>query len=346
LDHQFGNGVTMISRGWLFVCIALAHVPSSFADDLTRFEGRRKLMGVEFEIAVYAEKKSVAEAAISSAFDRIASIENCLSDYQNSSEVNRLCSNAPHSEFQDVSDDLWNAILASVEISEQSDGAFDITVGPYTRIWRYARSRKILPDQQAIREAGTAVGFRFIEMNRETKGIRLTKKGMRLDFGGIGKGYAADQALAILNGQGIKAALVNASGDIVVSGTPPEKEGWFVAVESVGDSEKSSTVCLKDRAIATSGDAYQFLEIDGKRYSHIVNPKTGMAITLPSQVTVIAPTATIADSVASAILVLGPEKGLQFAEATENVDAEFTYFEEDNPVAIVVATEGFDQYKR
>lgn len=330
----------------MFVCVVLAHVPSSFADDLTRFEGRRKLMGVEFEIAVYAEEKSVAEAAISNAFDRIASIENCLSDYQNSSEVNRLCASAPHSEFHDVSDDLWNSILASVEISEQSDGAFDITVGPYTRIWRYARSRKILPDEQAIREAGTAVGFRFIEMNRETKGIRLSKKGMRLDFGGIGKGYAADQALAVLNGQEIKAALVNASGDIVVSGTPPEKEGWFVAVESVGDSEKSSTVCLKDRAIATSGDAYQFLEIDGKRYSHIVNPKTGMAITLPSQVTVIAPTAATADSIASAILVLGPEKGIQFAETRENVDAQFTYFEEDNPVATIVATEGFDQYKR
>ena len=331
----------------LFVALLVIFVLPSFAstcaalEDLSRYEGSKKCMGVEFKIVVYANTRASATTAIEAAFERIDQIESRLSDYRASSEVNQLSASSPHDEFQDVSIDLWNVACHANQISRKTNGTFDVTVGPLTKIWRYARSRKKLPDQRLLDDAKRAVGYQNVEFDHTNKRLRLTHKDMRLDFGGIGKGYAADQAMKVLKNNGITSALVDASGDIVASGPPPGKPAWVVAIKNLRDGNSQSSVNLCNQSIATSGDAFQFLEIDGVRYSHIVNPKTGIGVTTQSQVTVIANSATLADSLASAVSVLGPEKGIKLIESFANVEAQVMYLANDSEEVAICKSSGF-----
>ena len=310
-------------------------------DELSRFEGTKKCMGVEFKIVVYADTAENASKAIEAAYERIEQIESRLSDYRASSEVNQLSASSPHEEFQDVSVDLWNVACRAYQISRKTDGAFDVTVGPLTKMWRYARTRKKLPDQRMLDEAKRAVGYEYIEFDHTKKRLRLTHRDMRLDFGGIGKGYAADQAIKVLKDNGIASALVDASGDIVASDPPPGKPAWVVAIKNLRDRDSQTSVKLFNQAIATSGDAFQYLEIDGVQYSHILNPKTGIGVTTQSQVTVIANSATLADALASAVSVLGPEKGINLIESIENVEAQVMFLHNDRDDVANCKSSGF-----
>ena len=297
------------------------------AAETERYEGTRKLMGVQFKIVVYSDNETKAAEAIEAAFERVRQIETRISDYRPTSEINQLCATAPHSTWQEVSNDVWEITNKSIELSKTSGGAFDITVGPLTKIWRYYRSRKQLPDLELLNKARQSVGHTLVKLDQQQKKLRLTKPGMRLDFGGIGKGYAADKALDVLKSFGIKSALIDASGDIVASEAPPGKNAWTVKISKMKNQESSTTINLRHCAVATSGDAYQFLEVAGVRYSHIVNPRTGLGLTVQSQVTVIAATATDADSFASAVSVLGPKNGIKLVNSIDAVEAQVLFLE-------------------
>lgn len=279
---------------------------------LLRFEFSRLLMGTEFRVILYAPDATTAAQAANAALDRIARLDDIMSDYRPSSELMRLCREAGGPPVR-VSQDLFRVLANSQEVSKQSNGAFDITVGPVVRLWRRARRQHELPDRESLAQAVRLVGFENLRLDSNGGTAELLKPGMLLDLGGIAKGDAADQALLVLKHYGIESALVAAAGDIAVSNSPPGKQGWRIGIAPLESPAQPPTryILLHDSAVSTSGDAEQHVEIGGIRYSHIVNPKTGQALTGRGSVTVIAPNGITADSLATAASVLGPKRGLE-----------------------------------
>jgi thiamine biosynthesis lipoprotein len=190
------------------------------------------------------------------------------------------------------------------------------------RLWRRARRRDELPSPERIAEFKRSVGYRFVRIDRAKSSIELTKDGMWIDLGGIAKGYAIDEALAELRKQGISRALVDAGGDVGLGDSPPDRPSWTVGVAPLDpEADPSVLLSLSNVAVATSGDMWQYVEIDGRRYSHIVDPRTGLGLTDHSSVTVIAPDAITADGLASAVSVMGPKKGIELIDAMPNTAA-------------------------
>lgn len=283
-------------------------------------------MGVTWTITAYAEDRPRAAAAITAAHDEVARLERILSDYDPESEVSRLSARSPTIEPVPVGEDLWRVLSRAVAIRDASDGAFDPTVGPLTALWRQARRSGVLPSPEKRAAALAAVGSEAMVLHPERRAVSLMKPGMRLDLGGIGMGDALDRALAILRRHGVTAAMVDASGDIAVIGRPPGKPGWKVALAALGQLEGTANdLLLVDAAVTTSGDAYQAVTIDGVRYSHVVDPRTGLGVAGPSAVTVIAPDGTTADALATAANVLGQEEGMKLVRATRGCEARFVW---------------------
>lgn len=301
-----------------------------------KFEATRRLMGVAWTITAYAETKDRAEAAMAAAFQEIARLERILSDYDPESELSRLSARSPVTAV--VGDDLWKVLERAVWFRDASGGAFDPTVGPFTTLWRQARRSGRLPDSGKLAAARAAVGPASLRLDPGDRSVELRQSGMRLDLGGIGMGHAVDAAMEVLARHGIRSAMIDASGDIAVSSPPPGKRGWRIAIgpvrggrpreadgqDGMGDGE---VVELVDASITTSGDAFQAVEIDGVRYSHIVDPRTGVGVSGPSAVTVIAADCTTADAAATAASVMGPEAGASFIEGLPGAAARFQWVE-------------------
>jgi thiamine biosynthesis lipoprotein len=305
------------------VVSALAGASAVAAKPPSRFEFTEAHMGMPFKLTFYAADEDLAQRAAKAAFERIAELDRTLSDYKPESELSRLSAGAPHERPVPVSDDLFRVLERSQRLAARSDGAFDVTVGPLVRLWRRARRQKELPEPARLAEARAAVGYRHLELDATNHTARLTKPGMRLDLGGIGAGYAVDAALAVFRERGITRAMVEASGDIGVGEPPPGAAGWRIGLGPFDAAEgpPSRFVLLANAALATSGDLWQFVELDGRRYSHIVDPRTGLGLTDRSTVTVISPDCTTADSLATAVSVLGPQSGLRLVEETPGAAA-------------------------
>jgi len=291
----------------------------------------RRLMGVPWTITVHAASPDVAQGALAAAFAEVTSLERILSDYDPASEVSRLSAEAPTATAVPVSDDLWRVLDRAVEIRDATGGAFDPTVGPLTTLWRQSRRSEVLPRADKLAAARAAVGPDTLVLDRSQRAVSLTRPGMRLDFGGIGMGYAVDRAMDVLRARGIYAAMIDASGDIAVSNPPPGKAGWTITIAALGAGAVAGgqkQIALANAAVTTSGDAFQAVEIAGTRYSHIVDPRTGVGVVGPSAVTVIAPDCTTADAVATAASVLGPERGLVIFSSLPGCTARFAWIEE------------------
>jgi thiamine biosynthesis lipoprotein len=251
-------------------------------------------MGTLVRIQVYAAGEDQARAAFRAGFARIAELDGLLSDYKPDSEVNRLPAR--------VGPDLFRVLEAAQALAQETDGAFDVTTGRITRLWRQARKEGRPPDAAALREAVAHSGYRKLRLDPGTRGVTLDDPEVKLDLGGIAKGYAADAALAAISAAGVRSALVAISGDLAFSGPPPGHSGW--RIEAGG-----RIVELASGAVSTSGAAEQHLG----PYSHIVDPRTGMGITDPITVTVVARSGIEADALATAISVLGRERGMALA---------------------------------
>lgn len=296
------------------ICIAgaiLTSEPASTGAPALVSESQ-KHMGTEFTIQIAGAKGRDTGPALRAAFAKIAALDKAMTDYDPESELSKLGATAPHASPVRVSPDLGAILSAACQASEETDGAFDVTVGSITKLWRQARRQKKIPDAERLKIALASVGYQHLKVAQAKPGewtVQLTQSNLRLDLGGIAQGYAADAALAILRDHGFPAALVNASGDIVVGDAPPGSDGWKIGLVAINPKQPPTKfVRLQRCAISTSGDAFQFVEFDGRRYSHIVDPKTGLGLTTPMAVTVIAPTGTVADAYASALCVLGPDK--------------------------------------
>ncbi len=316
-----------LGRALVATAIAMALATPGHAGEpaLSRFTFRETHMGSEFKLLLYCPDEATARRASRAAFDRIAALDKALSDYDPESELMRLCERAGGPPVA-VSVDLFNILERSGAISARSEGAFDATVGPVVRLWRRARRTRQLPEPETLAKALALVGFAQVKLDAKAQTVQLLKPGMKLDLGGIAKGFASGEAIATLKREGVDRALVAGAGDIVVSGPPPGAEGWTVGIaplEAPGGSEPSKRLLLRDAAVSTSGDAERFVEIGGVRYSHIVNPKTGVGLVDRVSVTVIARDGATADALATACCVLGPRRGIKLIDDTEGAAALF-----------------------
>jgi thiamine biosynthesis lipoprotein len=266
-----------------------------------RAEFTRIAMGVRTTITIYASDSGAANAAANAAFLRIAELDQALSDWLVDSETQRVCELAGTGGLP-VSEDLAFALETSLGLAAASEGLFDPTVGPLVRQWRAMRASGRLASDAERAAARELVGFRLVELDRSKRTVQLAKRGMRLDFGGIGKGLAAQAALDRLRERGLPCALVALAGDVAVGAPPPGKRGWSVALPSVQTASGSARVLeLANAAVSTSGDAEQFVIVDGRRYAHIVDPRTGLGAESPRTATVVAPRGELADALATAL---------------------------------------------
>jgi thiamine biosynthesis lipoprotein len=290
------------------LCLLLACSTSLVAADLHLFEAVEPHMGTLVRIKLYAPLAEDAKAAFRAAFDRIAQLDRMLSDYQPDSELNMICRTAVARPVR-ASDDLFRVLAESQKLAEETGGAFDVTLGPLTRLWRQARKDHRPPGTDALREAAALCGYRKLHLDPKQQTVFLDQPGMQLDVGGIAKGYGADAALRVLAQQGFHRALVAVSGDLAIGDPPPAKGGWRIGLDTV-----DRVLELHNKAVSTSGDTEQNLEIGGRRYSHIVDPSTGMGLTRRIAVTVAARSGLDADGLATALSVLDAERGMALME--------------------------------
>jgi thiamine biosynthesis lipoprotein len=290
---------------------------------LVRYEYQRPEMGMPFRIVLFASEKAVADRAAEAAFQRIQRLNDIMSDYDPDSELSKLSRTSGQGKEVVVSKNLWFVLNRGQTLAERSGGAFDVTVGPYVNLWRRARRQQELPDPARLAQARQAVGYKHVRLNPSRHTVELLVPNMRLDLGGIAKGYAVGEALKVLRTQGVDRAMVEGGGDLAVSEPPPGKKSWRVELSSLDatNAPPARFLALKNRAISTSGDLYQRLEIDGIRYSHIVDPRTGVGLTNHCVVNVIAPDSITADSLTKVVSVLGPEAGLKFIDETPGAAA-------------------------
>lgn len=290
---------------------------------LGRYEYERPEMGVPFRIVLYAPDRACADQAAEAAFRRVQELNDIMSDYDAESELSKLSRTSGQGRAVPVSPDLWRVLERGQAMAKRSGGAFDMTVGPCVNLWRRARRQHQLPDPERLALARKAVGYRLVRLNPKGRTVELLAPDMRLDLGGIGKGYAVDQAVQTLKGLGLSRALVEGGGDVMVGEPPPGKPGWRIQLAplDVTNAPPGRFLLLKNAAISTSSDLYQRLEIEGKRYSHIVDPRTGIGLTNHCLVNVIARRGATADSLTKVVSVLGPEKGLKVVQATPGAAA-------------------------
>ncbi len=291
-----------------------------------RFGFTEAWMGTIIKIVLHAEDAEKASAAAKAAFAEIAAVDAAMSDFKPESELN-LLSRSAGGEARPLSPALFDVLQASREYYTLSGGAFDVTVGPVVKLWRVARNEKRLPGDEELRRALDCVGTSMMILDPASRTARLEKAGMSLDLGGIAKGYACDRALQALARLGYPDAFVDAGGGMSLGDPPPGKPGWRVRVSREGPR----TILASRRGVATSGDTHVFVDIGGRRYSHIVDPRTGLGLTNGVLATVVARDGMTADALATAICVLGPEKGLKLAEDQPDVEALLRWVEDGKP---------------
>ena len=280
----------------------------------------RDCMGAKFIVLIDEDDKQKAERGATAAFKEGERLNMALSDYESSSELVRFSESSQSGGKFKLSGDLFRVLSHGQELSRETDGCFDVTIGPLSRLWRIARFRKKMPAEEKLAAALNRVGYQDLRLSAKDRTGTLTTPGMALDLGGIAKGYAADRMLETLRAHGLRRCLIDAGGDLVIGAPPRNAKGW--RVEIGGRKHPALPILhLSNLAVATSGDLEQFVTLNGKRYSHLIDPDTGLGLTTRCQVTVVAPTGLQADSLASACLVMGLEKSRKLLETKSGIKA-------------------------
>ena len=329
--HNLPFKAALRSRLFLFGITLLEAIPCLIAGEkpsLLTFQEPH--MGTQFTVRIScpSEQTTAARDAAKAAFHEIKNLDQICSDYLSDSELIKFLE-APVGQPTAVSLPLFDVFERSRHFSELTDGAFDITIGPMIRQWRLTRQHHRLPTPQQIQEARAKSGWRLLALDSSAHTATLTETGMRISLGGIAKGYAADKALSILRTHGFPRSLVAASGDIAAGEAPWGERAWRIGIQSLdvfligsddGARPLTEVITLQNAAVSTSGDTRQAIEIDGIRYSHIIDPRSGLGLTERIGVTVRGPDATTTDALATAISVMGLEKGLRFLESRRELE--------------------------
>jgi len=287
---------------------------------LQEFRRGEKLMGNAFEITVVGEDKSWAEERIDAAIGEIRRIEKLLTTFSEDSETNRVNANAGVQPVQ-VSRETFGLIERSLRISVVTDGAFDITYGSVDkRLWNFDRNMTSLPDAEIARSMVRLINYRNVLLDSNECTVFLKEAGMRIGFGGIGKGYAAEMAKRQLQQQGVVNGVVNASGDISTWGNQADGRPWTIGIADPDHAGRPfSYLNISNTAIATSGNYEKYVIIGGKKYSHTINPKTGLPVTGIKSVTIICPNAEIADAMATPVTIMGARAGLDIVNQIDHL---------------------------
>jgi thiamine biosynthesis lipoprotein len=305
-------------RAWIvaIACMAWVGCARRAQPVLARHEFQSVQMAIPFRIVLYARDGTQATNAANAAWERINHLNKVFSDYDPDSELSRLGATSPHAQRVPVSDDMFRVLERARGVSEASEGAFDITVGPLTQLWRRCRRQRELPDVAKLQPALAATGWQAVQIHAWPRpSVRLLRPGMRLDAGGIAKGFALDEATRVLRSHGIRSSLVSGAGDIVATAPPPGQDGWRVEVAAldVPGAPPPRRVLLRHASLCTSGDVFQHVELGGVRYSHIVDPRTGLGLTDHGLVTVIGPDGMTTDALSTAISVAGVGRAVSLA---------------------------------
>ncbi len=275
-------------------------------------------MGVEARIVLYARSQAVADAAAEAAFATIQRLDETLSDWTETSGASQLAAHAGQGPIE-VDPELFDVLVQSLELARFTHGAFDPTVGPLVALWRRARALGHLPDPAEIARARARVGVDAVILDAAARTAELLQAGMQLDFGAIGKGFACQRAIETLAHAGIDSALVQMGGDLVCSNAPPGTAGWSVDLpRSTSDpahtdpntQPRVERVLLAHEALSVSGDSEQWIEIEGVRRSHVIDPRSGLGLTTRCTSIVVAPDGAVSDALATACGVLGAEEGV------------------------------------
>lgn len=287
---------------------------------LVEYKHTCRLMGNTFEITVVASDKNWAFSKIGLAVEEISRIEKLLTTFDENSQTNQVNSQAGIAPVQ-VDREVFELIKRSLKISGVTDGAFDITYGSIDkRLWNFDRTMTSLPDAETARQAVRLINYRNVLLNEQAGTVFLKEKGMRIGFGGIGKGYAADMARNLLVKEGVQSGIVNASGDLVAWGKQANKEPWTIGIAHPDNARSAfSWLNISGLAIATSGNYEKYILIDGKKYSHTINPKTGLPVTGIKSVTIISPYAEIADAMATPVMVMGVKAGIHLINQIDHL---------------------------
>lgn len=309
----------------------------------TRFSFTQPKMGSPFTIVLYENDSAKATTIAGQCFSLVDSFVSIFSDYIDTSELSKLSASAGSNKWMPVSPAMFEILILSEIAFKKTGGAFDITIGPVIQLWRQARKTRQFPLPEELKKARSFTNFKQVIIDTVNKKVKLLQKGMRLDLGGIAQGFIAQKVINFLTDQQVTIALVNASGDICTTGAPPGTTGWTIGVNVPESKEEllGQKLLVKNKTISTSGDAYQYLEHDGKRYSHIVDPRTGYGVTSLRNVTVIADDGTTADWLATACSILSIQKAKRLAT---QLGAEVLIAELKNDKLVFNSTKGFATY--
>lgn len=288
---------------------------------LREFKRPQKLMGNAFEITVVNDDEKTAQQHIDAAIEEIRRIEKLLTTFSEESQTNLINQNAGIQPVK-VDSEVFELIERSLRISQITDGYFDISYGGIDKsFWNFDREMKQLPDPELIKDHLKLVNYQNIILNRDNQTVFLKEKGMRIGFGGIGKGYAAEMAKRLLQKRGVASGIVNASGDLTTWGNQADGKPWTVGIADPENSQQPfSYMNITDMAIATSGNYEKFVIINGKKYSHTINPKTGMPVSGVKSVTIFCPNAEIADAMATPVSIMGIDSALNMVNQINHLE--------------------------
>ncbi len=279
-----------------------------------------KLMGSRFDISIVADTQAEGDAYIDMAIHEISRIENLISSWDPNSQTTLINKNAGIKPVK-VDGELFQLIQRALKISELTSGAFDISYASMDKIWKFDKSMTEMPSAEAIKNSVAKVGYKNIILNTEKGTIFLKLKGMKIGFGAIGKGYAADKTKALLIKKGAKAGIINASGDLNVWGKQPNGKDWTVAIKNPLNKEKVfSWLPIQNSAVVTSGNYEKYITFNGELYSHIIDPRTGYPSKGLLSVSVFTKSAELADALATSIFVMGKDVGLDFINQLKNIE--------------------------
>lgn len=303
----------------------------------------REIMGTFARLTAIAADEPTARAAVQAGYARLEDVNRLMSDYRPDSEIGRL-NDLPTGEGLHVSSETSHCLEQAVEVSQASGGAFDVTCRPLVTLWRQAAQQNQLPSEQTVAETLQVVGAERIELDAEKRVVSRPLDGLQVDLGGIAKGYALDLAAEAMLKAGATGMLVEVGGDVVAIGTNRRGQPWRIGVKHPFRQGLIAVLTLSDRAVATSGVQQRFYEIDGKRYSHIIDPRTGWPAEQVPSVTVIAADGLRADAWATAFSVLGVAEGRELLETGQTPELEVMWITGSGDQPVIEKTKGFDRY--
>lgn len=303
-----------MGRKMLIVSIMLAWMCASHSVGQIVVQRQMTLMGSLFDISVVARDSAHANAEIDAAVGEISRIEDLISEWQPGTQVSEVNRNAGVKPVM-VARELFALTHRAVRYSELTEGAFDVSIAAMDRLWRYDGTMSTLPDSAAVRRSVANVGYRHIVLDSAQSSIYLARPGMKIGFGSIGKGYAADKCREFLQARGVTGGIVNASGDLASWGAQPDGKPWAIGVRNPFKAGRMLKVLkIRSGAIATSGSYEKYAEIGGKRYSHIIDPRTGYPSSQLISVTIAGPSAEFANFLSTSIMVMGAREGRKLAK--------------------------------